>query len=150
MSIQIVPAEREHAFVCAALTVQADLEDGGERRDGFLTEYADAWLADFERTPTWLAFADDGTAVGLVVTSWVKKLPSLTRPTVGWLHVKLVFVSPAYRGKGTAERMLKTMLRWGDEHAITRYQLNAEPKARTLYERLGFGPADERLMQLQR
>ena len=32
---------------------------------------------------------------------------------------------------------------------MTRVQLNAVPEARTLYERMGFGPPSERLMELR-
>ncbi len=146
MTARIVRAERDHALILGALTLQADLEYGGTNRPGFIAEYADAWLADFDQMPTWLAFDVDGTAIGFVQTSWVRKLPSLCRPTTGWLHVKNVFVTPAARGNKVAERMMTEMIAWGDDHAIERYQLNAEPKARSLYERLGFGAPNERLM----
>ncbi|WP_460467756.1 GNAT family N-acetyltransferase [Calidifontibacter terrae] len=146
MTVRIVQAERDHALILGALTLQADVEYAGTNRAGFIPEFADAWLADFDHLPTWLAFAPDGSAVGFVVTSWIRKLPSLCRPTTGWLHVKNVFVVPAARGQKVAERMLTDMIAWGDVHAIERYQLNAEPKARSLYERLGFEAPNERLM----
>lgn len=146
MSERIVRAERDHALILGALTLQADLEYGGSNRPGFIAEYADAWLADFDRTPTWLAFGPDGSAIGFVVTSRVRKLPSLCRPTTSWVHVKNVFVVPSARGQKVAERMLLEMIAWGERNAVERYQLNAEPKARSLYERLGFGAPDERWM----
>lgn len=146
MSVRIVRAEREHAFVLAALTVQADREDGGSPREGFLREFADAWLADYERMPAWIALETDGSALGMVITSKVDKLPSLCRETTCWIHVKNVFVVPDRRGEGIAERMLRAMTVWGEHEKVERYQLNAEPKARGLYERLGFGAPPDRLM----
>lgn len=146
---RIVRAEREHAFILGALTLQADLEYGGTNRPGFIPEFADAWLAEFESMPTWVAFSDDGSAVGFVQTSFVPKLPSLCRPTTGWIHVKNVFVTPAARGNGLAEQMLRAMIAWGTTNGIERYQLTARPTARSLYERLGFTAPDERLMELR-
>ncbi len=147
MTERIVFAEREHAFILGALTLQADLAEGCSPREGFITEYADAWLAHYEDMPTWLAFGADGSAIGLVQTSWVRKLPSLRREATSWVHVKNVFVVPAARGNKVAERMLTEMIAWGEKNGVQRYQLNAEPKARSLYERLGFGAPHERLME---
>lgn len=149
MTVRIERAQREHALILGALTLQADLEYGGTKRDGFLSEYADAWLAEFDQMPTWIAFSGDGSAIGFVQTSHVRKLPSLCRPTTGWLHVKNVFVTKTARGNGIAERLLRTMIAWGEKHDIERYQLNAEPKARSLYERMGFEAPGERLMVRQ-
>ena len=146
---RIVRAEREHAFILGALTLQADLEDGGTNRAGFIAQFADAWLEEFESMPTWVAFGDDGSAVGFVQTNWVSKLPSLRRPTTGWVHVKKVFVTPAARGNGLAEQMLRAMIAWGTTNGVERYQLTARPTARSLYERLGFTAPDERLMELR-
>ena len=70
-------------------------------------------------------------------TSLVRKLPSLRREASSWIHVKNVFVVESARGNKVAERMLTEMIAWGDANNVSRYQLNAEPKARSLYERLG-------------
>lgn len=146
MTARIVRAERENALILGALTMQADLEYGGVHRAGFVDEFADAWLADYDHLPTWMAFGADGSAIGFVMTSWVRKMPSLCRPATGWLYVKTVFVTPNARRNGVAGRLLSEMIAWGDRHAIELYQLSSEPKARSLYERLGFCAPDEKLM----
>src|SRR5699024_445114 len=121
----------------------------GERpREGFVDEYADAWLADFEHRPTWLACLPDHTVIGIVQAGLFRKMPSLRRPTTAWIHVSLVYVRPADRGQGVAERMLARMIDWGNGQGVERYQLNAVPEARTLYERLGFTAPTDRLMEL--
>lgn len=147
MDIRVARAEREDALIVAALQLQADREHGGANRPGFLDEYADAWLTQFERLPTWLAREADGTAVGVVVARFDRKLPSLCRPTTAVMHIASVFVRPQERGNGVAERMLRDALDWGHQQGVQRYTLNSEPKARTLYERLGFGAPDDRWME---
>ncbi len=41
------------------------------------------------------------------------------------------------------------LLAWAEVDGVTRVQLNAVTEARTLYERMGFGPPSERLMELR-
>ena len=146
--IRITRASRDEALIVAALALQMDLEDDAATpRAGFLTEYADAWLADCARRPTWLALGPEGEAAGLVQTVLITKLPSLRRPVVSWLHVGQVFVVPAYRGQGLAGRMLTVLQDWARAHQVDRIQLNARPAARSVYERAGFVPASDRLME---
>ncbi len=147
--IRIRRADRDDAFIVAALVLQMDRGAGERPREGFVNEYADAWLSDFDHRPTWLACLQDGTAVGLVQAGLVRKLPSLRRPTTAWMHVSLVYVRPSERGHGLAERMLQRMISWGSVHGVERYQLNAVPEARSLYERLGFRAPSGRLMELR-
>ncbi|WP_350227114.1 hypothetical protein [Barrientosiimonas endolithica] len=45
--------------------------------------------------------------------------------------------------------MLRDAVEWGVAQGVERFQLNAEPKARTLYERVGFTAPGERLMELR-
>ena len=40
-------------------------------------------------------------------------------------------------------------LDWAPADGVSRVQLNAVAEARTLYERMGFGPPSERLMELR-
>ena len=145
---RITLASRDEALIVAALALQMDLEDDAATpRPGFLTEYADAWLADSAHRPTWLAFAPEGAAVGLVQTVLITKLPSLRRPVVSWLHVGQVFVVPAHRGQGLAGRMMSVLQDWARAHQVDRIQLNARPAARSVYERAGFVPSSDRLME---
>ena len=79
----------------------------------------------------------------------MQKLPSAHRPADAWFHVSLLFVTEDARGYGIGERLLTALLDWAEATAVTRVQLNAVPEARTLYERMGFGPPSERLMELR-
>ena len=149
-SVEIVRAEAEHAFQLAALVLQADRADGTPGRTGFIDEYADAWLADREHRPAWLATQSDGAPAGLISTALVRKLPSLRRAATSWMHVSLLYVVPELRGEGLGERLLRRMIVWGEGNGVERFQLNAVPEARTLYERVGFSAPDPRLMERRR
>ncbi|WP_186526073.1 GNAT family N-acetyltransferase [Leekyejoonella antrihumi] len=146
--IRVHLANRDDAFIVAALVLQMDRAAGEPARAGFLREYADAWLADFDHRPTWLASLPDNTAIGLVQAGLIHKMPSLRRSTTSWIHVSLVYVRETERGQGVAERMLHRMIAWGSSNGVERYQLNAVPEARTLYERLGFSAPTDRMMEL--
>lgn len=139
-------AEPRDAFAVAALTMQDDRETGATIRPGFLDEFADAWLADRARV-TFVSEAPDGRPLGLVTAAVVTKLPSSRRPTARWLHLSLLFVSADARGQGLGARLLDALIGWAKEHDVTRIQLNADPKARSLYERAGFGSPEPRLME---
>ncbi|KYH44728.1 GNAT family N-acetyltransferase [Branchiibius sp. NY16-3462-2] len=146
--VRITRATRDEALIVAALALQMDLEDDAATpRSGFLSEYADAWLADSASRPTWLAFGPEGEAIALVQSVLITKLPSLRRPVVSWLHVAQVFVVPAHRGQGLAGRMLTVLQDWARAHQVDRVQLNARQQARGVYERAGFVPASDRLME---
>lgn len=145
-TIRVRRAERDDAFIVGALVLAMDLESHAPNREGFIAEYADAWLSDYDHRPTWLACEPDGTAVGLLQATLVRRLPSLRRPVGCWVHVARVFVRPDHRGRGTAGRLLDRLLAWGAEHQVVRYQLSFVPAARGLYQRAGFTRPD-RLME---
>lgn len=146
--VTVRPATRDDGFLVAGLVLAMDRDSGATSRSGFLGEYADAWLADFDRRPTWWASEPDGNPVGLLQAALHRKLPSLRRETTCWVHVGLVYVRPTHRRRGIAEDMLRAMLAWGQEAGVDRFQLNAEPAARSLYERVGFTQPD-RVMELR-
>ncbi|KNX37173.1 GNAT family N-acetyltransferase [Luteipulveratus halotolerans] len=149
-SIRITRATAEDAFALAALVLRADLERGASGRTGFIDEYADAWLAERDRRPAWIATEPDGDPAGLISTSVVRRLPSLRRPASSWMHVSLLYVVPNQRGQGLGEQLLRRMIVWGEGNGVDRFQLNAVPEARTLYERVGFTAPDPRLMERRR
>lgn len=141
-------AEPEDAFALAALTMQDDRESGAPIEPGFLTTYADAWLADRQRV-SFLAVAPDGRPLGMVTAALVTKLPSSRRPVSRWMHVSLLFVTPEARGQGLGTTLMERLLAWARAHAVERVQLNAVATARRLYERVGFGDPGEELMTLE-
>lgn len=145
--IRIERAAPEDAFVLAAMTLRWDLEGGSPRRDGFLDDFAEAWLAQGATRPAWLARRADGDPVGFVIGFLATSLPSLRRPTGGWVHLSSLYVVPEMRGAGLGERMLREIVDWAVERGLYRLQLNATDRARSLYRRVGFGGPQDTLMQ---
>jgi len=136
------------AFAVAALHVQAEREWGGVIPPRFLDTFADAWLRDRARH-TFLAEDARHTPLGTVHGTVIRKLPSPRRPTDAWMHVSFLFVTAAARGHGVGEALLRTLLGWCADNDVVRVQLNAVDEARSLYERVGFRPPHEGLMELR-
>jgi len=146
MSPVIRLALSRDALAVAALTMQDDRECGATIEEGFLDRYAAAWLADRARV-TFLAEAPDGRPLGMVTAAIVTKLPSSRRPQTRWLHVSLLFVTPDARGHGIGASLLEALRLWAGEHHVDRMQLNADPAARSLYERAGFTSPTPQFME---
>lgn len=141
-------AGADDALVLAALTLRWDLEGGAAKRDGFLDEFAHAWLAQQAARPAWLARRPGGDPVGFAIGALVTGLPSLRRPVGGWLHLSSCYVVPALRGHGLGERIMGEVVAWATERGLHRLQLNATDQARAFYRRAGFGSPQDTLMQL--
>lgn len=149
--IEVTFAQRSDSRAVAQLVCAMDLErEPDSHVQGFIDRYADAWLADYEDRPTWIAELPNGEPIGLVQTSRIRRMPSLLRGDASWLQVSRVYVTPEKRSRGVGEQMLLAMISWGDEHGVDRYQLKAVPEARSLYGRVGFGGFDGRFMELTR
>ncbi len=145
--IRIERAVPEDAFVLAAMTLRWDLEGGSPRRDGFIDEFAESWLAQGSARPAWLMRRDDGDPVAFAIGILATSLPSLRRPTGGWLHLSSVYVAPDLRGHGVGESLLRHIIDWAAQSGLYRVQLNATDRARSLYRRVGFGGPQDTLMQ---
>jgi GNAT superfamily N-acetyltransferase len=60
-----------------------------------------------------------------------------------------VFVEPAWRGRGVARRLTEATLSHLRGLGCGRAILNASPKGRSLYERMGFQPSNEMRLELR-
>ncbi len=141
-------ARPSDAFSVGALHIQDEREQGHAVPPGFLDALSDAWLRDRARR-TWVAEDARGRPLGMLHGTRVQRLPSAHRPADAWFHVSLLFVTEDARGYGIGQRLLEALLAWAEADHVSRVQLNAVPEARTLYERMGFGPPSDRLMELR-
>jgi GNAT superfamily N-acetyltransferase len=146
--VRIERATAEDALVLAGLTLRWDLENGAPNRPGFLDEFASAWLAQGDARPAWIARRANGDPAGFALGILATSLPSLRRPTGGWLHLSGCYVVPDLRGGGLGEGLMREVVDWATEHGLYRIQLNATDRARAFYRRAGFGSPQDTLMQL--
>lgn len=135
---QVLRAGPEHAFALAALELQHNREQGYPGEDGFLARWADAWLADLDRRPTWIALALDGRPLGTVMTTHISWLPRPGRETQTWVHVDNLFVTPGSRRQGIGERLMRAAIDWCRDEDILYLQLTTTDDGAGLYRRLGF------------
>ena len=141
-------ATPDDAIGLSALQLRWGLERGGPPDPTFIRRYADAWLAIRAMRPAWVAKTADGNPVGFALGVHVTQLPSLLQPGRGWLHLSAVYVDVDRRRHGTGEALLKAVENWGRVHGLSGIQLNADESARGLYEKVGFGRPNDRLMEL--
>jgi GNAT superfamily N-acetyltransferase len=146
--VTVREARPSDAFSVGALHIQDERERGHAVPPGYLDALSDAWLRDRARR-TWVAEDSRGRPLGVLHGTRVQKLPSAHRPADAWFHVSLLYVTQDARGCGIGRRLLEALLAWAETDGVTRVQLNSVPEARTLYERMGFGPPSERLMELR-
>ena len=146
--VTVREARPSDAFSVGALHIQDEREQGHAVPPGFLEGPDEAWLRDAARR-TWLAEDERGRPLGVLHGTRVQRLPSAHRPADAWFHVSLLYVTPDVRGHGIGQQLLEALLAWAHADGVTRVQLNSVPEARTLYERMGFGPPSERLMELR-
>jgi len=146
--VTVREARPSDAFSVGALHIQDEREHGHAVAPGFLDALSDAWLRDRARR-TWVAEDVRGRPLGVLHGSRVQKLPSAHRPADAWFHVSLLYVTQDARGHGIGQQLLEALLAWAAADGVTRVQLHAVPGDRTLYERMGFGPPSQRLMELR-
>jgi GNAT superfamily N-acetyltransferase len=94
----------------------------------------------------WLAIDDEDNVVAGVGVHVKRQLPRIHANEVRHGPVPLVvnvYTEPAWRGKGIARALMKTVLHWAREQGFDRVVLHASDAARALYESLGFSPTNE-------
>lgn len=148
MDVRIRPVERRDAFSLAALRIQQDREAGRVPRDGFLTEYADAFLAEIDSYRGWVAELPDGRPVGCLLALRVRKLPTLMAPgRPEWWYVQSVFVSADQRRQGVGRALMTAVQRAARDERVRWLELRSSEAGRPLFEATGLTTPSPRLMQ---
>ena len=65
------------------------------------------------------------------------------------MHLSFLYVSAGARRHGVGEALLRALLQWCAANDVVRVQLNAVDEARSLYERVGFVPPQDGLLELR-
>ena len=147
MDATIRPVERRDAFALAALRIQQDREAGHTPRDGFLTDYADAFLQTYDRYRGWLAELPDGDPAGCLLALRVRKLPTLTQTRPEWWYVQQVFVASAFRRQGIGAALMTAVQRTARDEGVRWLELRSSDAGRPLFESAGFTTPSPRVMQ---
>ncbi|MBM6546315.1 GNAT family N-acetyltransferase [Janibacter sp. YIM B02568] len=148
MDARIRPVERRDAFSLAALRIQHDRELGRPPRPGFITEYADAFLAEIDDHRGWIAEEADGNPVGCLLALRVRKLPTLMAPgRPEWWYVQSVFVCTDRRRQGIGAALLTEVRRAARDEGVRWLELRSSDAGRPLFEHGGFTTPSPRLMQ---
>lgn len=148
MDVNLRRLERDDAFALAALRLQQDREQGRGTREGFIGDYADAFLEDFATYRGWLAEEADGRPVGCLLAQRVRKLPTLARPgRPEWWYVQQVFVSTDRRRMGIGRRLVHAAQEAAEAERVRWLRLNASDAGRPLFDATGFGDPVDRLRE---
>ena len=145
---QVSRAEPGDAFALAALELQLNREQGRSGEAGFLDRYADAWLAERDRRPAWIAKSLDGSPLGVIMLFVVDGLPRPGRLSRPWVHVTNLYVTPNARRSGLGDRLLRAGLDWCRDNRALWVQMSAATASGSLCRRAGFTSADARLVRL--
>lgn len=118
-----------------------------------LAQATAGWLRDALPRGEYLAWVaeDKGSPGEVIGGAGVQLRPILPRPHPGVDDLELgpeaivlnVYVEPAWRRRGVAEALMRTLLNGLAERGIRRVVLHAARDGRRLYERLGFVPTNE-------
>ncbi len=65
-------------------------------------------------------------------------------------YLMSMYTVPSFRGRGVATRIVRASLDWAREHGYRRFTLHASDMGRSVYERLGFTPGREMVIDLAR
>jgi ribosomal protein S18 acetylase RimI-like enzyme len=106
----------------------------------------------------WVGGAQQGVASGAVGGAGVQLRPILPRPGLADDGIGLgpeaiilnVYVEPAWRRRGVAEALKRSVLSALAEPKVRRIVLHASDDGRRLYERLGFVPTNEMRLETPR
>lgn len=148
MDVTLRLVERDDAFALAALRLQLDRERGRAPRDGFVVDYADAFLEDFDSYRGWFAEEPDGRPVGCLLALRVRKLPTLARPgRPEWWYVQQVFVTADRRREGLGRRLVHAAQEAATAERVRWLRLNASDSGRPLFDATGFDTPMDRLRE---
>jgi len=135
----------EPADVAAIVQLRREwtCEEHGEIADPDFAENLAGWYArEWPRRIVWLA-EDGDRPIGMGNMSVYERMPMPGRALSRWGYLGNVFLLAAYRGRGIGTGLVDAALAHADANGFVRVVLSPTEKSIPLYERAGFGPADE-------
>jgi len=107
----------------------------------FERDFAQWYAAEAGRRLTWVAAAGD-EAVGMLNLVEFHRMPRPGRLHSTWGYISNVFVLAGHRNRGIGRQLLEAAIGAARERGYARLVLSPSDRARPLYARVGFGPAD--------
>ncbi|MGD0757933.1 MAG: GNAT family N-acetyltransferase [Candidatus Sulfotelmatobacter sp.] len=97
---------------------------------------------------SWLASVENRTVAGgaIIISPWPAHPYDLECRRATILNV---YTDRAYRRRGIARQLLRTMIAWCKREGFARVDLHASPDGRHLYELVGFEPSNEMRLKLK-
>lgn len=144
MSLRIIRARPEDAFIVAALSLQFAIAVEDAREDGYLDRAAEHWLRHHEQLPTWIA-QREGTHAGYLQathppeTTW----PGQPIGTRGRLWIHAMYVADEHRRSGVGTALLSSCESWAKGAGVGVIRLRCESGAEEFYDAAGYAPARE-------
>ncbi len=128
---------------------RAALDPVAEDPGGFLERCA-AWMGEHLTTPgpwrCWTTEAGGGVA-GMIWLQLVEKLPNPVVERELHAYVTSLFVKPEHRDAGMGSALLGAALRECEDRRVDGVLLWPTPRSRSLYQRHGFGVAEDLLVR---
>jgi GNAT superfamily N-acetyltransferase len=122
-------------------------EQDGDKLDAGFDERLAAWFArESARRLIWLAEVA-GRPVGMMNLAIFERMPRPGHEPSCWGYLGNAFILAAYRNQGIGTQLLEAILRYADENDLARVVLSPSTRATSLYQRAGFGPADNLMLR---
>lgn len=142
MSLRIVRAGPEDAFIVAALSLQFAIAVDGSREDGYLDRAAEHWLRHRQQLPTWIAELAGSHAGYLQATlppesTW----PGQPIGTRGRLWIHALYVAADQRRRGVGAALLGACESWAKGAGVGVIRLRCDLGAEEFYDAVGYAPA---------
>ncbi len=97
------------------------------------------------RTVGWIA--EDGGPIGVAMLL-LHDHPPRPHGALRRGYVTNVYVEPSHRRNGVGRRLMQAVIDYGREHGLQRLELRTSDMGRSLYESLGFEPAEFLILRL--
>lgn len=116
-------------------------------------DFEDAFASWFDdevgRRVMWLAEVD-GVPVGMLNMMVFDRMPRPGLAPSSWGYLANLYVVPQHRGAGTGAELVASCTAYADEHRFVRVVLSPSERSVPLYQRAGFGPAEELMVRRAR
>ena len=141
-------AGRADTVTIAALRRRWSEEQAGEDLDDpSFDGVFEAWFDREQDQRVTLLAEVDGEPCGMLNMLVFTRMPKPGRPVSRWGYVANVYVDAAHRDRGVGARLLEECIAHARRNEFARLVLSPSERSVPFYERAGFGPASNLMVQ---